>query len=210
MKEDEQIVSSSFEPAQRHPAKATEEGAMIGSPRLRLWPLRLLGGLAVAWLAAVILVTGLASPAVAHEGEKSTPARTLAQIAVAIIRTQPEQLDAAGDKINDAIEAEDHTGLDVGLVKQAQQAFQAGDMAKTELLLEQALGACPGQPVTTPNPNGIRGGLPTPASPCPAPAAHELGLGRVRTQGPARVSLLAIAAVFILGGLVLTRRIRER
>ena len=177
---------------------------MPGLLRPRPWLPRLLDCLAVATLAVVVF----AAPALAHEGEKSTPARTLAQIAVAIIRTQPDQIDAAADKINDAIEAEDHTGLDVALVEQAQQALRAGDMAKTELLLEQALGACPGQPVTNPNPKGIRGGLPARITACPAPQAHELGLGRRPTRGAARVSLLAVGAVLVAGGLVLSRRIR--
>ena len=161
---------------------------MTGLLRPRPWLPRLLDCLAVATLAVVVF----AAPALAHEGEKSTPARTLAQIAVAIIRTQPDQIDAAADKINDAIEAEDHTGLDVALVEQAQQA----------------LGACPGQPVTNPNPKGIRGGLPARITACPAPQAHELGLGRRPTRGAARVSLLAVGAVLVAGGLVLSRRIR--
>jgi len=74
----------------------------------------------------------------------------------------------------------------------------------TELLLEQALGACPGQPVT--NPAGVRAKLPQTA--CPAPPAHELALGRVPLHGAAKPTLLAIGAVLTLGGLVLTRRIR--
>ena len=69
-------------------------------------------------------------------------------VADAILRTQPEQQDLAADRINDALEAEDHEGVDLDRVKQAQAAFEAGDMEKTEVLLEQALGACPGEPVT--------------------------------------------------------------
>jgi len=161
---------------------------------------RLLSAIAVAWLA----VAALATPAAAHEGEQAVPALTQVQVAVAILRTQPELVDLAADRINDATEAEDKDGVDVDLVEQAKGTLEAGDLAKTELLLEQALGACPGQPVT--NPAGIRGKLP--ATPCPAPAPHELAIGRVRPHGATRASLLAIGAVLILGGLVLTRRIR--
>jgi len=160
---------------------------------------RLLGAIAVAWLA----VAALATPAAAHEGEESVPALTQVQVAVAILRTQPEQVDLAADRINDATEAEDKDGVDIDRVEQAKTALEAGDMAKTELLLEQALGACPGQPVT--NPAGVRAKLPQ--TPCPTPA-HELALGRVPLHGAAKPTLLALGAVLTLGGLVLTRRIR--
>jgi hypothetical protein len=155
--------------------------------------------LVLAWLA----IAAFAAPASAHEGEEKVPARTQVQVADAILRTQPEQMDLAADRINDALEAEDHEGVDLGRVKQAQAAFQAGDMAKTELLLEQALGACPGQPVV--NPAGVRAKLPR--TPCPTPA-HELALGRVPPHGTAKPVLLTIGAVLALGGLVLAWRIR--
>ena len=158
----------------------------------------LLSGIVLAWLS----VMALAAPALGHEGEKGT-ARDLVQIAVAVIRTQPEQMDVAADKINDALEADDKDGVDLDRVKQAQAALQAGDMPTTELLLEQALGACPGQPVT--NPGGVRAKLPQ--TPCPTPA-HELALGRVRPQGATRDALLGIGAVLVLGGLVVSRRVR--
>jgi hypothetical protein len=161
---------------------------------------RLLGAITVAWLA----VAALATPAAAHEGEESVPALTQVQVAVTILRTQPELVDLAADRINDATEAEDKDGVDIDRVEQAKSALEAGDMAKTELLLEQALGACPGQPVT--NPAGVRAKLPKTA--CPAPPAHELALGRVPLHGAAKPTLLALGAVLTLGGLVLTRRIR--
>src|SRR6266508_7050572 len=164
------------------------------------------GGLALpaaVWLAALALVT-TAGPALAHEGEEAVPARTQVQVAVAILRTQPEQVDLAADRINDATEAKDKQGVDIDRVEQAKETLEAGDMAKTELLLEHALGSCPGEPVT--NPARIRGKLP--ATPCPAPAPHELAVGRLRPQGATRASLLAIGALLVLGGLVLTRRVR--
>jgi hypothetical protein len=159
----------------------------------------LLGGLVLAWLA----IAAFAAPAWAHEGEEKVPARTQVAVADAILRTQPEQMDLAADRINDALEAEDHEGVDLDRVKQAKDTLEAGDMAKTELLLEQALGACPGQPVT--NPATVRAKLPQ--TPCPTPA-HELALGRVPVHGTAKPVLLAIGAVLALGGLVMAWRIR--
>ena len=44
----------------------------------------------------------------------------------------------------DAIESEDTDGVDLAKVKEAQKAFEDGDLTQTELLLEQAVGACPG------------------------------------------------------------------
>jgi hypothetical protein len=169
---------------------------MTGLPRARL--LRL-GSLAVAWLA----VAALAAPASAHEGEEKVPARTQVAVADAILRTQPEQIELAADRINDALEAEDHEGVDLGRVKQAKAALEAGDMPRTELLLEQALGACPGEPVV--NPTGVRAKLPQ--APCPTPA-HELALGRVPVHGTTKPVLITIGAVLALGGLALSWRIR--
>src|SRR6266508_886268 len=144
-----------------------------------------------------------AAPASAHEGEEEVPARTQVAVADALLRTQPEQMDLAADRINDALEAEDDEGVDLGRVKQAKDTLDAGDKTKTELLLEQALGPCPGQPVV--NPTGVRAKLPQ--TPCPTPA-HELALGRVPLHGTARPVLLTVGAVLAVGGLVMAWRIR--
>jgi hypothetical protein len=154
-------------------------------------------------LGLVGVFLAVTAPALAHEGEEEVPARTQVQTAVAILRTQPEQLDLAADRINDATEAEDKDGVDIDRVEQAKKTLEAGDMAKTELLLEQALGACPGEPVV--NPSKVRAKLPQ--KPCPTPA-HELALGRVPIGGAAKPALVAIGAVLVVGGLVLTRSIR--
>ena len=160
---------------------------------------RLLSGIVLAWFGVV----ALAAPALAHEGEEEVPARTQVAVADAILRTQPEQVELAADRINDALEAEDHEGVDLDRVKQAKEALATGDMLKTQLLLEQALGACPGQPVTSPT--GVRTKLPQ--TPCPTPA-HELALGRVPLHGTTKPVLLGIGAVLALGGLALSWRIR--
>ena len=170
---------------------------MTGLPQAR--PLRALAALAVAWMA----VAALAAPALAHEGEEEVPARTQVQVADAILRTQPEQIELAADRINDALEAKDQEGVDLERVKQAKDTLEAGDMQGTELLLEQALGACPGEPVVSPT--GVRAKLPQ--TPCPTPA-HELALGRVPLHGTTKPVLLTIGAVLALGGLALSWRIR--
>ena len=167
------------------------------------WPQRGLRPLVCSLVLAWLGVASFAAPASAHEGEEEVPARTQVAVADALLRTQPEQMDLAADRINDALEAEDHEGVDLGRVKQAKDTLDAGDTAKTELLLEQALGACPGQPVV--NPAGVRAKLPQ--TPCPTPA-HELALGRVPLHGTAKPVLLTIGAVLALGGLVMAWRIR--
>ena len=167
--------------------------------RSRAQQLGLLGGLVGAFLAAAAVT----APALADEGEEAVPARTQVQTAVAILRTQPEQLELAADRINDATEADDKDGVDIDRVEQAKKTLEAGDMAKTELLLEQALGGCPGEPIA--NPTKIR--ATRPQQPCPTPA-HELALGRVPLGGAAKPALVAIGAVLVVGGLVLTRSIR--
>src|SRR6266508_4126507 len=147
------------------------------------WPQRGLRPLVCSLVLAWLGVASFAAPASAHEGEEEVPARTQVAVADALLRTQPEQMDLAADRIKDTLDA--------------------GDTAKTELLLEQALGACPGQPVV--NPTGVRAKLPQ--TPCPTPA-HELALGRVPLHGTARPVLLTVGAVLALGGLVMAWRIR--
>jgi len=169
----------------------------FGRPRARLMIVRL-------FIAAAMIALALAptSAAIAHEGEEEVPALELTQQAIAIIRSQPELMDQIEDRIADAIESEDAEGVDIEQVEAAQEAFDDGDMVQTELLLEQAIGACPGQPVE--DPQGIRT-LPPITSPCPAPA-HLTALGGSPVGGTAEPVLLGIAALVILGGLFLVRR----
>ncbi len=161
------------------------------------------GATAVAVLIAMAFVFGSASAAFAHAAEKDVPALTLVQEAIAIIRSQPDLMDDAADKIKDALDSSDPTGVDLGKVQQAQKTLEAADLAQTELLLEKAIGACPGAPVVTPA--GIR--TPPITSPCPKPS-HLTALNRVPVRGAARPVLLGLAVVAIAGGLLLARRIR--
>jgi hypothetical protein len=154
-------------------------------------------------LLCLAFVLGSASAAFAHEEEKNVPSLTLVREAIAIIRAQPELMDSVADKINDALESSDPKGVDLARVRQAQKALEAGNLSQTELLLEQAIGACPGQPVVTPA--GIE--APPLNSPCPRPS-HLTALNRVPVRGTSRPILLGLAVIAIAAGLVLTRRIR--
>ncbi|HEX9410693.1 MAG TPA: hypothetical protein VF986_03235 [Actinomycetota bacterium] len=155
---------------------------------------------------AVLLVLLVQSTgALAHEGEQEVPAKTLVQEAIAIIEGQPDRTDAINDKIGDALEAKDTEGVDLDLVQQAQAAFEAGDMQKTLLLLEQSVGARPGEPVVSPN-AGPRT-PPPPTSPAPPPA-HLRALDRSRVGGIQGTLLLAAAVVLVLAGGAIARRLR--
>src|SRR5262245_25753105 len=157
----------------------------------------------ISVVAALLFVAVPAAPALAHEEEKQVPAQTLADEAIAIIRSQPEQMDAIADKVNDATESKDAEGVDKALLDEAKTSLEGGDLSRTELLLEEAIGTCPGQPVT--EPAGVRKPLKL-SAPCPAPA-HLQALGRQPITGAAKSALLAVGVVLALGGLLLARRI---
>jgi hypothetical protein len=108
--------------------------------------LGLLGGLVGTFLA----VTAVTVPAFGHEGEEDVPARTQVQTAVAILRTQPEQMDLAADRINDATEAEDKEGVDIDRVEQAKQALEAGDKEKRSCCWSRRWAAAPASRSPTP------------------------------------------------------------
>lgn len=160
----------------------------------------------LAVVGALALVLAPTSNAWAHEGEENVPAIESVQQAIALIRSQPELMDLTGDKIGDAIDSADADGVDIAKVQEAQKAFEDGDLTQTELLLEQAIGTCPGQPVV--NPQGIRTPEPI-TSPCPAPA-HLTALDRVPVAGTDRVVLVGLAALAIVAGLFLVRRTHVR
>lgn len=156
----------------------------------------------LAVVGALALALGAMPTAWAHEGEEDVGAIDNVQEAIALIRSQPELMDLIEDRIGDAIESEDADGVDIAKVEEAEKTFEDGDMIQTELLLEQAIGACPGQPVV--DPQGIR--MPEPiTSPCPAPA-HLTAIDRVPVAGTDRFVLVAFAALAIVAGLFLVRR----
>jgi hypothetical protein len=171
----------------------------------------------VRWLFLTVMVavgslTGLASPAMAHEGEEAVPAVTDVQEAIAILAEHrssfppAEVVDHASDKVNDALESNDTRGVRLDLVAQAKDALDAGLMDEALVLLERSVGVCPGAPVIEPE-NAPRTPPPL-TSPCPSPAAHLLPLDRSPVGGAQEPVLLAVGAVLILAGLGLSRKVR--
>lgn len=161
---------------------------------------------------ALVALIVVAAPGLAHE-EKKLPARTLVQQAIALMRTQPEQEAAILDKIHDALEAKDSTGVDLAMVEEADEIFESGDLHEAWDLLEEAIGAAPHRVVASPNPEP-RMPVPT-ASPMPmpsptaSPVLHEVALaGRVRApESVAGPVLLGIAAVFAIAGAVIVKKV---
>jgi hypothetical protein len=165
---------------------------------------------ALAVMVAVGSPAGLASPAMAHEGEESVPAITDVQEAIAILAEHPgsfpvaEVAEHAMDKVGDALESNDTRGVLLDLVQQAKDALDAGRNDVALPLLERSIGACPGAPVIEPE----NARTPPPlSSPCPS-VAHLQALDRTPVGGAEEPVLLALGAVLILAGLALARRIR--
>ena len=101
---------------------------------------------AVIAFAASLLATVLFATAVlAHEGEKVASAKTKVEQAIALIREEPDQMNAIMDHVKDSLEAEDTSGVNLDLVKQASTALDANDMDRAEVLLEESVGACPAE-----------------------------------------------------------------
>ncbi|HUW79188.1 MAG TPA: hypothetical protein VMV52_10640 [Candidatus Nanopelagicaceae bacterium] len=100
---------------------------------------------------ATVLVTGWlalmpAIPAFAHGGGDSNQSRILVLDALAYLANKPaDYMDLVTDKVNDAIEAEDPSGVTIEQVVAAQQALEAGDMTQVRTLLQSSL-----QPLTEP------------------------------------------------------------
>lgn len=154
----------------------------------------------MAWL-----ILGVAPAASAHMGEENVPAFTDIQEGIAILAGQPDLMDNAIDKVRDALDSNDQNGVDLPLVRQAYAALQRGDAAGALLLLERSVGACPGAPVLNPKPPPRS---PEPlTSPCPNPH-HLVGLSRSAVSGDQESVFLLLAAMMIIAGLVLVRRLR--
>jgi hypothetical protein len=165
-------------------------------------------------LGAVLIAgasVGLGPPAAAHEGEESVPPITNVQEGIAILAEHQgsfppaEVIDHAMDKVGDALESEDASGVLLDLVQQAQDALDAGQIDEALILLERSIGACPGAPVI--EPQDAPRTPPSLSSPCPS-VAHILPLDRSPVGGTEEPVLIAVGAVLILTGLGLARRIR--
>lgn len=176
----------------------------------RWFPRWLLGfrTLVMALAAGFLILLPLES-ALAHEGEEEVPAKTLVEQAIALLRRQPDQVEAIRDKILDALGAEDTAGVDLSLVREASKAFESGRIHEAWDLLEEAIGAAPHRVVATPNPEP---GIPAPPAPSPEPSSvlHERALeGGVRgPEGLAGPVLLGLAVALGALGVVVVRRVR--
>lgn len=106
-------------------------------PRNRWWSLRRLAP------ASLLVVLSLSVPvaAFAHGDEGAVPARESVLQAIAYVVNTPNNMDMIGDKLKDAQESQDKSGVDLAEVRQAEQAFGKGDMRRVRLLLEESIGA---------------------------------------------------------------------
>jgi hypothetical protein len=172
---------------------------------------RIASRIAIGLVVAIGPLVILAPTSAAHEGEENVPAITDVQEGIAILAEHPgefpsaEVTDHAMDKVGDALESEDTRGVLLDLVRQAQDALDAGRNDDALTLLERSIGACPGAPVIEPQ-DAPRTPPPL-SSPCPS-LAHLQALDRSPVGGAKEPVLLALGAVLILAGLGLARRIR--
>lgn len=162
-------------------------------------------------LAAAVLILAwpalLTAPVAAHEGEEEIPAAELVEQAIALIRGQPDQIEAIADKIHDALEAEDADGVDLELVEQADAAFEAGDLHEAQDLLERAIGAAPHEVVVSPNDEPGEP-APSPEVAEPPPVLHETSLGRGEQDIRGGPILIGVAVLLAGLGFAIVRRYR--
>jgi hypothetical protein len=157
---------------------------------------------AASLLIGVAFLVG-AVPASAHGGEANEPARDLVLTAVAALEAHPSGTSLVEDKINDALNSTEPGDVNLDLVRRARDTLAAGDLEQTTLLLEQAIGACPGAPVLY-IPAGPR--EPAAAAPCPTPV-YVRGVASRSLGGTAEPVLLVVAVLFAVAGGVVLRRV---
>lgn len=92
---------------------------------------------------AIAATGGLMIPAQAHTGEKAMKGTDLVKQGIAFLVEKPMEPGLALDKMKDALDATDHSGVFLDYVKQAQVAENAGDIHKARALLEASIGAKP-------------------------------------------------------------------
>lgn len=142
--------------------------------------------LVLATLAVAALVLAPASAVLADGGGEDFTAGDFVEQTIGLLRGQPDMTDLMGDRIADALEDDETQGVDLNLVGQAQQAFEAGDLAETRELLERSIGE-EDSPIT--HEPEVGGGLQAPTG----------------TAGP---TLIGLALVLIGTGTVIARRLR--
>jgi len=93
----------------------------------------------VAVLTAAVLVG--ARPAAADEPGESTVASELVRQAIALIVNAPGNMEAAEEKIGDALEVDNREGVDISLVPGAAEVLAGGELHEARTLLEESIGA---------------------------------------------------------------------
>jgi hypothetical protein len=154
---------------------------------------RLRSALAAALALALTVATGTA--AYAHGGEANVSASELVLTALAILEVHPAPAAAVEDKIADAQDAKDQSGVDLAVVKQAGEALDRGDVAQTKALLERSVGECPDADILYVNDQ--------PEKPPCIVSAHELSQPRRAVGGTSEVVILIVAAALALVGILI-------
>jgi hypothetical protein len=171
-------------------------------------------GIAAAILQVPLLLAALttavlvgAVPAAADEPGESTVAHHLVREAIALMVNTPGDMEAIREKVGDALEVEDQEGVDIALVRQADEALAAGDMHEARALLERSIGARPHQGTSDVAPIGevsdhqmARGG-----EPGDAPIVDPLDTSNIQGSDAAAI---AAGAILALGGILLGWRWR--
>ncbi len=147
-------------------------------------------------------------PGAVSAHEEKFPARRLIEQAIALLRTQPDQLEVIEDKIHDATESKDKKGVDLDLLGEADEAFEAGRLHVAQDLLEESIGAAPHRVVEEPNEvPGSPAPSPTPEA---SPVLHERELGGAdqRPEGGYLFVIVVLAGLSLMGGLVVVWKVR--
>jgi hypothetical protein len=101
-------------------------------------------GLTVVVAVVAASAFAFAAPAAAaHEEEVRDAAKVLVQQAIALIVNTPDDRGGIDEHIHLALAAPDQEGVDADLLEQAEAAFEAGDLTRTEELLLACIGARP-------------------------------------------------------------------
>lgn len=128
----------------------------------------------VATVAAVAAAVAFAAPAWGHREEGAGDAGTLVRQAIALLSS--DDVEAAKERLHDALEADETEGVDLDLVRRAVEVIDAGDLHQGRELLERSIGARPHLGATEPKP--IRETAPTAPSDEVADAgARDLATG---------------------------------
>ena len=151
----------------------------------------------VATALALTIVAGTGAVASAHGGEGGVSASELVLTALAVLEVHPAPAAAVEDKIADAQEAENKSGVDLALVEQAGEALDRGDVARAKTLLERSVGECPDADIlyVSDQPD---------APPCTV-SAHELSQTRKAVGGTSEIAILVVAATLAFVGIVIIR-----